>query len=71
MSEFALLASIRIAMEEPSKSKKPLFVGLVLLLLFAGVMDAEGGMAFLAQHTAGAAIVELAKTLVAVWIERI
>jgi hypothetical protein len=32
------------------------------------VEDAEIGMAFLAEHAAGAAIGELAETLVAVWI---
>jgi Domain of unknown function (DUF4436) len=36
LSEFALLASIQSAMEEPSKSKKLLLVGLLLLLVFAG-----------------------------------
>jgi len=41
------------------------------LLLFACVVDAERGMAFLAKHAAGAAVGGLAKTLVAVWIERV
>ncbi len=45
--------------------------GFEKLLLFAGVEDAESRMVFLAGHAAGAAIGELAETLVAVWIERI
>jgi hypothetical protein len=36
LSDFALLASIRSPMEEPTKSKKPLIVAIVLLLIFAG-----------------------------------
>ncbi|MEY2540536.1 MAG: hypothetical protein QOI22_138, partial [Verrucomicrobiota bacterium] len=36
LSDCTPLASIRRAMEEPTKSKKPLLVGLVLLLIFAG-----------------------------------
>ena len=38
------------------------------LLLFTGVEDAEGGMVFFAEHTAGAAVGELAETLVAVGV---
>ncbi len=38
------------------------------LLLFAGVMNAERGMVLFAKHAAGAAIGELADTLVAVEI---
>jgi hypothetical protein len=41
-------------------------VGFEKLLFFAGVEDAESGMVFLAEHAAGAAIGELAETLVAV-----
>ena len=41
------------------------------LLFFAGVEDAEGRVAFLAGHAAGAAIGELAETLVAVWVVRV
>ena len=41
------------------------------LLFFAGVEDAESRMALLAGHAAGAAIGELAETLVAAWIEGI
>ena len=37
--------------------------------LLAGVEDAERGMARFAEHGAGAAVGELAETLVAVWIE--
>lgn len=43
-------------------------VGFEKLLFFAGVKDAESGMAFLSGHAAGAAVRKLAKTLVAVWI---
>src|SRR6266849_5763097 len=38
-------------------------VGLEKLLFFAGVEDAESGMALFAEHTAGAAIGEFANTL--------
>ena len=44
------------------------FLGLKLLLLFARVMDAERGMAFFAEHAAGAAVGGLVETLVAVGI---
>lgn len=47
------------------------FLGFEELLLFAGMEDAKSGMAFLAEHAAGAAIGELAETLVAVWIGRV
>ena len=43
-------------------------VGFEKLLLFASVEDAKGGMAIFAEHAAGAAVGELAETLVAVWI---
>ncbi len=46
-------------------------VGFEELLFFAGVEDAESGMALLAEHAARAAIGELSETLVAVWIERV
>jgi len=35
------------------------------------VENAESRMAFLAGHAAGAAVGELAETLVAAWIERV
>jgi hypothetical protein len=44
-------------------------VGFEKLLLFAGVEDAEGGMVVFAEHATGAAIGELAETLVSVGIE--
>ena len=40
--------------------------GFETLFLFACVVDAERGMVFLAKHAAGAAVGELAETLVAV-----
>jgi len=46
-------------------------VGFEKLLLFAGVEDAEGRMAFFADHATGAAVGELAKTLIAVCVEGI
>ncbi len=46
-------------------------IGFEKLLFFAGMKDAERGMVLLAEHTAGAAVGELAETLVAVWIERV
>ncbi len=46
-------------------------VGFEKLLFLAGVEDAESRMAFLAGHAAGAAIGELAETLVGAWIERV
>jgi len=45
--------------------------GFEKLLLLAGVENAESRMAFLAGHAAGAAVGELAETLVAAWIERV
>jgi hypothetical protein len=42
--------------------------GFEKLLLFTGVEDAEGGMVFFAKHAAGAAIGELAETLVVIAI---
>jgi len=45
--------------------------GFEKLLLLAGVENAESRMAFLAGHAAGAAVGELAETLVAVWVERV
>ncbi len=45
--------------------------GFEKLLLLAGVENAESRMAFLAGHAAGAAVGELAETLVGAWIERI
>ena len=46
-------------------------VGFEKLLFLAGVKDAERGMVLLAEHTAGAAVGKLTKTLVAVRIERV
>jgi len=45
--------------------------GFEKLQLFAGVEDAESGMALFTEHATGAAIGELTETLVAVWIERV
>jgi len=45
--------------------------GFEKLQLFAGVEDAESGMALFTEHATGAAIGELAETLVAAWIEGI
>jgi len=46
-------------------------VGFEKLLFFVGMEDAESGVAFFAEHAAGAAVGEFAKTLIAVWVERI
>lgn len=44
-------------------------LGFEKLLFFAGVEDAEGGMVVFAEHAAGAAVGELAQTLVAVGVD--
>ncbi len=46
-------------------------IGFEKLLFFAGVEDAESGMVFFTEHAAGAAIGELAETLVVVRVEGI